>query len=190
MLTTRAVCAAVFLSVSVLGSAQAQDGNSHRGFWIGFGLGAGWNTVPDDDTQAGGALYARLGGTLSQKWLLGGEAYGWGRRTEDAVLGADVTLSRGNASFIAMFYPSNSGGFYLKGGLGFSYVTRSADIEGLNISASSGALGTSFGLGYDIRLGSNIYLVPAFDWLFQAIEENDESENSSIFLISVGLIWH
>ena len=89
-----------------------------------------------------------------------------------------------------MFYPSGSGGFYLKGGLGFAYVSRSVSVEGLDISASNGGLGTTFGLGYDIQLGGNIYLVPAFDWLFQAIEENGDSQNNSIFLISLGLIWH
>ena len=190
MTITRATGIAALLICLGLGGAQAQDTPTHRGFWIGFGLGAGWNAVQDEDTRAGGALYARLGGTLSQKWLLGGEMVGWGRREDDVLLGADVTLSRGNASFIAMFYPSNSGGFYLKGGLGFSYVSRSASVEGLNISASDGGLGTTFGLGYDVRLGSNIYLVPAFDWLFQAYDSDDGTQNSSIFLLSLGLIWH
>jgi hypothetical protein len=74
--------------------------------------------------------------------------------------------------------------------LGFAYVSSKVSIEGLDISASHGGLGTTFGLGYDIRLGSNIYLVPAFDWLFQGIDVDGESQNSSIFLISLGLIWH
>jgi len=184
----RTVTLLVVLLVAVAGSVRAQADGRHKGFWIGFGLGAGWN----GEGAAGGMLYARLGGTLSQKWLLGGETIGWGRReTVNTVLGdTDVTTGRGNATFTTMFYPLAAGGLYLKGGVGFAWVEYGAAVQDLDISTDQQGLGTTFGLGYDIRLGNNIYLVPAFDWLFQAFDADEGSNNSSLFLLSLGLIWH
>ncbi len=84
-----------------LGStAQAQGRQRHEEFWIGFGLGAGVNTAEelDDGQRGGGAGYLRLGGTLSQNILMGGELSIWGRR-EDMPFGEDtMTLTRSNAT--------------------------------------------------------------------------------------------
>jgi hypothetical protein len=181
-------------------SAAAQDVQAHRALWGGFGFGGGVNLT---DTFGGGSLwglngYGRIGGTMSQQVLLGGESSGWiGSRD-------GVDYSRGNVSAILLFYPSPKGGFYLKGGLGFSYVTTSISssttIDGVfyfnSVSQSSGGFGATAGVGYDVRLGRNIYLVPAIDWYLQAVG----SEDSSVFgtlpgtnnqiAFSLGLVWH
>ena len=187
----QAIRTTALLAALVMGAASMQAQTTeqrHRGFWIGFGLGAGWS----NEGAAGGTLYARLGGTLSQKWLLGGEMIGWGRReTVDTPFGAtDITTGRGNATFTTLFYPLSTGGLYLKGGVGFAWVEYSTAVQDLDLSTDQQGLGTTFGLGYDIRLGNNIYLVPAFDWVFQAFEADEGTNNSSLFLLSLGLIWH
>lgn len=185
--TRTVVLVAAFLFLGT-GAMLAQSDQRHQGFWIGFGLGAGWV----DDGDPGGTLYVRLGGTLSQRWLLGGETIAWGRRESvDTPAGdIDFNVGRGNTTFSALFYPLADGGLYLKGGVGFSWIKYSTSVENLDITADRGGLGTTLGLGHDIRLGNNIYLVPAFDWLFQAFDEDDGTITSSLFLLSLGLIWH
>lgn len=177
--------AALGLSLT-LNAAEAQDQGRRDGFWIGFGLGAGWNTSEglDDDRRIGGAAYLRLGGTPSPNVLLGGETIGWGR-TED-----DVTLTRGNATFTAMFYPSTTGGFYLKGGIGVSSVTVATEVGNTTVSTSEAGFGSTVGVGVDIPLG-RVSLTPAADWLFQAFDAGQNiSSTNTLLLLTLGLAWY
>ena len=79
-----AVVTTVLCLLLVASNAHAQRQQRHEGFWIGFGIGGGANLSRglDDETSGGGAAYLRLGGTLSQKFLLGGEILAWGRQDE------------------------------------------------------------------------------------------------------------
>jgi hypothetical protein len=165
--------------------AKAQDSHPHQGFWIGFGLGAGASLEGAGDAQAGGDVYLRLGGTPNPKWLIGGEVIGWGRSEND------VTLGRGNTTFTVLFYPGAAGGFYAKAGVGMAYVSLSGTAFGLDISATDEGFGSTLGLGYDIRLGENLFLVPAFDWLLQVYDSGATFDSTnSIFMLSLGLTWH
>lgn len=168
---------------------QAQTRHRHDGFWIGFGIGGGVNTAAnlDDSQRGGGAAYLRLGGTLSQKWLLGGELSLWGRQ-EDTLLGDNsVSLMRSNVTFTAMFFPSENGGFFLKGGLGGANVEL--QVGGLKVSEQG--LGTTLGAGYDVRLGRNLYLTPNLDFLIQTFEAgNGETTSNTLILLTLGLTWH
>jgi len=167
--------------------AQDQARSRHEGFWIGFGIGGGSAKAENDtaDALGGGAVYLRLGGTLSQKWLLGGELMAWGRGEDGA------TTSRANVSFTALFYPSDNAGFYLKGGVGSSYVNRTLTVIGTTASVERGGGGFTLGAGFDIRLGSNLYLTPNIDWMFQSIEEREGIQTKThVTLLTLGLIWH
>ena len=80
------------------GPAMAQDAAPlHDGFWIGFGVGGGWNLTQDvfGNSLGGGAAWVRMGGTPNEHLLIGGEANAWARRD------GNNTLSRGNATFTA-----------------------------------------------------------------------------------------
>jgi hypothetical protein len=178
-----------FLVASVFSStARAQESHDHRGFWIGFGLGGGWNVSEglDDRRLAGGAGYVRLGGTPSQRVLLGFEGIGWTR------VRTDETLTRGNATFTVMFYPSESGGFFLKGGVGGGSVVRVDLLRPGRLVSTESGFGSTMGLGGDIRLGGNIYLTPNVDWLFQWFDPDDPAvpKTNSILLFTLGLTWH
>jgi len=90
-----------------------------------------------------------------------------------------------------LFFPSASGGLFLKGGIGASYVDVSTDVVGLDLSLSRGGFGTTFGLGWDVKLGNNIYLTPNADLLLQAIETaGGDDQNTAILTFTLGLIWH
>lgn len=186
MRTLRILPIAALGLVLATSAVKAQDEVRRDGFWIGAGVGAGWNTSEglDDDRPFGGAGYIRLGGTVSPNVLLGGEAIGWGR-TED-----DVTLSRGNATFTAMIYPSSTGGFYLKGGLGVASINLSTSQGNVTVSVNEGGFGSTVGLGIDIPLG-RVSLTPAADWLFQAFDAGENlASTNTLFLLTLGLAWY
>ena len=64
----------------VLGtSASAQTVQAHNALWGGFGIGGGVNLSDtfEDGSLWGFSGYGRLGGTLSQRVLLGAESSGW-----------------------------------------------------------------------------------------------------------------
>jgi hypothetical protein len=163
-------------------TAQEAGTQEHRGFWIGFGLGGGWNTgtALDGTAEAGMGAYGRLGLTASQRLLVGLESIAW----VDAQIGRAVT--RANSTLTAMFYPSRAGGLYMKGGVGVSTVQWVTPVGGEK--GNGGAV--TLGIGYDIRLGSNLYLSPNVDFLFQSAESGGVQTDNSISLFTLGLVWH
>jgi hypothetical protein len=140
-----------------------------------------------DGKRGGGAAYVRLGGTLSQRWLLGGELSIWARQ-EDTILGDNtVSLTRSNATFTVMFFPSENGGFFLKGGLGGANV----ELQAGGVEVSEQGVGTTLGVGYDVRLGRNLYLTPNMDLLIQTFETPaSETTTNTLVLLTLGLTWH
>ena len=156
---TRGAALAVLLGLVVVSAAEGQE-SRRRGFWIGFGAGGGWNTSEglDDDRRGGGAAFIRLGGTVNPNLLLGGEIAGWGR--EDGGL----TVTRGTTTFTAMYYPAADGGFYVKGGIGGSWVSVTTD-NFREVSTQDG-FGATAGLGVDLRISDNWSITPAGQMLW------------------------
>jgi hypothetical protein len=115
-----------------------------------------------------------MGGTLSSKLLLGGETNGWSKDDQ----GTMVTAA--NASLTLYFYPSATGGFFLRGGVGWA----SLDIEGLGSETGPGG---TFGLGYDIRVSQNMSVTPVLNFNGGALA-NDFKQN--VVQLAVGLTWH
>ncbi len=133
-------------------SLEAQRPQTRQGFW--FNLGLGWGTLGCQDCdgrEGGGAAALALGGTLNQKWQLGGGAYAWAKEEDGVTLAVSLT------AFVAKFYPSATGGFHLLGGLGFASVDL--EIDGFGDASESGS-GLILGLGYDFRVGRNVSLTP------------------------------
>ena len=104
--------------------------------------------------------------------LFGGEVQSWFRSSD----GGD--FSRVNTNATALVYPSTDLGLFLKGGFGVaSYQDGGRHRTGV---------GTTFGVGYDVRLGNNLYLTPNADLMLHFL--NDFTE--STFVVSLGLTWH
>ena len=145
----------LLLGVSV---AAAQHPQTRQGFWIGFGLGYGTLGFSCDggcasDRTGSFSGYLKMGGTISPKLLLGGESSGWTKSE------FGTTMTAGNASLAAYFYPMPAGGLFVKGGLGLS----SLQISGAD--AETG-FGMTLGTGYDVRIGTNFSITPVlnFNW--------------------------
>ena len=167
--------------------AQAQRVATHEGYWISFGFGGGTafgDDAWDGDSKFGGAGFLRMGGSVSQQLLLGGEIIGWGADQDG------VSIGRGALMFTAMYYPSPKGGFYLKGGAGFSgrTVEWEVPIEGYTatIREEEGGIGLGAGLGMDIQLARNFFLTPALDFVYTGTE----GDGASLLLFTVGATWH
>ena len=163
--------------------AAAQDGSTvaRRGFWIGFGLGAGSNlTEGFSGTRGGGAAYLRLGGSVNQQLLIGGEGLTWARRENS------TTVSQGNTAAVVYFYPSAAGGLFLKSGLGFANRIARTDIGNTSITRTDVGFGATFGGGVDVQLGENFFLTPNVDVLVQTIT----GTTGGLLLLTVGATWH
>ena len=171
--------------------AGPSTGPSRDGFWIGFGFGAGQLSYGGDassaDAEGGLSGHFRLGGTLNPQWRLGAESNGFLK----AVNGVDLRYSALLGT--ATFYPSPTGNFVHKGGLGFgAYVEDYGSDE---ITAAGGAY--TLGLGYDIRFSGNTGMtlvanyVGAGNWPIE-LNGSDTGFDSGVDLlqVGVGVIWH
>lgn len=171
-------------------TAEAQRVPERQGFWIGFGLGAGavYGDAFLDDGKLGGAGYLRLGGSPDQSLLIGADLIGWGGSE------GNVDVSRGALLGTFMWYPSDTGGFFAKAGAGFSgrqwkyeeQVQQGGQTVTVSVQNEKGGVGFGLGVGYDIQLGRNFFLVPVLDWVYTGTE----GDAASLFLLTVGVMWH
>jgi hypothetical protein len=129
---------------------------TREGFWFNAGMGLGFAGCLDCvGTNAGASGGLSLGGTLSEKWLLGVGTSGWYRSYEGG-----VSLSGGTTDARFRFYPSLRSGFFINGGLGLGHITvglRNFD------SVSETGVGALFGVGWDIRIKPNVSLTPFYN---------------------------
>lgn len=170
--------AAICMTVS---SANAQREQTRQGFFIGGGLGYGGLDLTCEgcevDRESSVSGYLKLGGALSQNLLIGGQTNGWYKKEEG------VTVTQGSLSANVWWYPSATGGFWVTGGAGFARMDADAGIGGSDNESGFSALG---GLGYDLRVGKNISIVPSATWQF-AFYDNF---NSNLLQLALGITFH
>ena len=151
------------------GTLQAQHPQVRDGFWISFGLGYGSAGISCDapcgdfDRESGFTSYVRLGGTMNDRVLLGGDLSAWTKTSN----GATSTLGHMVATLV--FYPAPASGFFLRGGAGFAVYTES---NGSN--ASGTGAGLVAGAGYDIRVGRNISMTAFVDFMLGSVGDLDD----------------
>lgn len=178
-LTTRTVVGAVFAaSLGLSEIASAQHKQTRDGFWFNLGLGYGslgcQNCGSREGSVSGGLA---LGGTLSQKVVIGAGTNGW-TKSEG---GATLTVSTLTA--LIRFYPSATGGFFLLGGLGVGQIHVS--VSGLGSDSETGAAAL-LGLGYDVRVGNNVSITP----FWNGFATNTTNSDANVGQIGVGVTIH
>ena len=156
--------------VACLAFASAASAGSHsqerHGFWIGFGFGVGSANVTCDDCgssnrETAAAGYFKLGGTLNEHLLLGGEVNVWSKKQE----GVTLTLSSGAVTLT--LYPQPASGLFIKGGVGLSMVDTQFREGSTTVTIDPGyGLGVIVGAGYDVRVGKNISITPAVNFWY------------------------
>jgi hypothetical protein len=187
----------VLASISVSPLAAQQKGpanpNPREGFWIGLGLGAGsaGADCPSCSTQTFTGLsgYFKLGGTVSRNVLIGAETNG----LVHSESGTDESM--GFLSGVLVWYPSRTGAFFLKVGIGALRYTATGGGNTLDATAASG----SFGLGYDFRVRPNFSITPFLNSLATSgasftLNGSPAPSNETIKLnlvqFGVGVTWH
>jgi hypothetical protein len=191
VLATAAVAILSLQAAPVMGQQEPrglEPAPVHRGFWVGFGLGGGTNLADfADEARAGVGAYVRLGGTVSQALLLGGELIGWGREINGA------TFSEGGLTAVAIYYPMRTGVF-LKGGAGFSGWSIESSFGSTTTTHTAGGFAATAGLGYDLRVGRNLFLTPNLDCLYHSLESDNtvftDIGPGTVLLFTLGLTWH
>jgi len=118
------------------------------------------NNENDRGTSASG--YLKAGWTLSPRVLLGIEGSAWTKKEEDS--GTDITINMYNVSGTVTLYPSETAGFFVKGGAGLAFVNSKYEEGNTTVDSDMGnGLGLLAGIGYDFRLGRRVRLTPALD---------------------------
>ncbi len=179
------LCAAVLFGSAAFLSAQDSDRTpaAHQGVWLSGGLGGGTTDNDEggftsDEDDGGPAGYFRMGGSVTPHILLGGEVIGM---TVDRN-GSDISFA--NATFTLVYDPALPGGFFAKGGIGFASVMTSTEFGGGTFTTDDEGFGVTLGVGYDIRIGGNLYLTPNVDLLLQTYSDD---RNASMVLFTLGL---
>jgi len=177
----RTALALAVITACLAGSALAQQPRQpplRHGFWFSGGLGYGSLGCQNCGGRTG-ALSGNisLGGTLSQKVLLGVSTNGW-TKSEN---GSSLTV--GTLTAAIRFYPSPTGGFFMTGGLGLGTV--SAGVSGFG-SASETGVAALLGLGYDIRVSRTVSLSPYWNGFALSYSDGD----ANVGQIGLGITVH
>ncbi len=177
----RTALALAVITACLAGSALAQQPRQpqlRHGFWFSGGLGYGSLGCQDCGGRTGSLSgNISLGGTLSQKVLLGVSTNGWTKSENGS------TLTVGSLTAAIRFYPSPTGGFFLTGGLGLGTV--SAGISGFG-SASETGVAALLGLGYDIPVSHSVSLSPYWNGFALSYSGGD----ANVGQIGLGITVH
>jgi hypothetical protein len=192
-----AVLGVLLVSLATANAAVAQkkydDAAPRRqGFWFGLGAAAGSVGMEcsgcSSDRKTGGSGYVRLGGTLSPHWLLGGEISGWARSE------SGVNMALANVAITASWYPSRTGGFFLKFGLGALAYQEDGGIAKFEVSGASGIVG----IGFDLPIGRSLSLTPFLNSIASSkskVKLNGSElagieANPNLLQVGLALSWH
>ena len=158
----RKVLIAFVLTMFVVPSIS--NAQTRSGFWFNGGLGWGSLGCEDCGDRVGGLSgNLAIGGTMSEKLLIGAGTNGWTKEEDGA------TLTAGLLSAQIRWYPGG-GNFHLVGGLGVGTVDLAVDGLG---SASETMFGALLGLGYDFRVGKNVSISPFWNGVGLSSDEGD-----------------
>ena len=204
---------AALLATPAAGTAQATVPATapaatpdHQGFWIGFGLGAGYQSI--DCSACGpaplsgkwrsgrsGGAYLAMGGTLRPNLLLGGELAVNLNGVEDP------SASVGHLGVVAQMYPTRARRLFLRAGLGVGIALLTDSTLGFpeGQELESGGLAVRAGVGYDVRFGGRFALAPYVD-VVQTLAAGDLStvngrryrgpENPAVVQAGLGFHWY
>lgn len=172
----------VFFIMFWVAPLAAQDGPARDGMWGSIGGGVGFNLTEnlEGERLTGFTAVARGGYGLSQRWIVGADLIGWFHSENEA------DLTRGFVGGTVLFYPSATSGFYFKGGLGGAFSSVSA---GVASDGTTWGFGSTLGLGYDIRLGSSVFLTLGADWLFQDVSTSRSTDTNQLGMLTAALTF-
>lgn len=163
------VCAAPLAAQGRRGLVEV-DPSARGGFWASIGGAAGIEKVDLKDgfgysnSLTNPVLQLKIGGTINQNWRLGAESFFWFNSYTDQATAVPIKETVGHVALIAQYYPSRTAGFFIKAGPGIAFNTFSP--QGFDSDTRAG-LSLTGGLGYEVRVGRNVAIVPTADFVQQ-----------------------
>jgi hypothetical protein len=152
----------------------ARNPQTREGVWFNAGFGFGSLTCSDCDfTLSGASGGLSLGTTINDRLLFGVGTTGYYKPI------AGSTLTLGTLDARLRFYPVRTSGFFLTGGMGLGHISLDNETEY--------GFGLVLGLGWDIRVGSNVSLTPFWNGVGVATSSN---VNASVGQIGLGITIH
>jgi hypothetical protein len=135
----------------------------------------------------GGTGWLTLGGTLSPNVRLAGDIQGFSPNDNS-------NFDMGTSTVAVLFYPSASGNFFLKGGVGAAEVS----FKGPGPDGNGVGFGSVLGAGYDIMVGKKISITPQFTIFGGQTGDIEDSAGNAIrndvhfgiATLSVGIVFH
>ena len=162
--TLRFALVACVVGMALPSTAAAQE---RKGFWGSFGLGQGsvgvsaqtFAATPfQEDRDAGFVGDIGLGWALNQQLLVGLEV----KAMFASLAGDFATLDVSNVSAVVTYYPRPASNFFVRGGVGGSFLDLTFDSPEANLAVEAGrGIGFSGGAGYDVHLGRGFSITPA-----------------------------
>jgi len=151
-----------------LREVKESDTNPNRrsGVWASLGAGAGVESFNAFDGFGwsnglwGGVVYGKAGLTVGQNLTVGGEGQLWIHEFPD------YRRTLGSIMIIGQLYPVARGGFFLKGGAGWTrddlrlYYTPQSPVQ-----TEQNGWGWVAGVGYDVRIAKDVSITPSFDFV-------------------------
>lgn len=172
--------------------AAGQAGTPVRdGQWLAVGLGAGLDQVAcgvcAGEPRPGIVGHVRFGGTLSRRFLLGGEFDLWTRGDEG------IRQFLASLGVVGLFYAGPDARFHLKAGAG-AVGFRAAE-DGDELTALT--FGVTGGLGYDYPITETLSLTPFASLTlapFADLRFNGDlavgDATLGLLQAGIGLTWH
>lgn len=156
-----ALLAAALCLVTVSSAAAQPWPNTHQGWFLGFGVGAGsaqlkfGNDHPlfageTSDWETGGAGSFRFGYDFTPQLGFGLESIAWAK-SQSVGGGTDVMTTIGVAGPALYWHPENTG-VVLRGAVGLGTYRESASSGGVDVSASTSGFGALVGASYEFRV--------------------------------------
>ena len=175
--------ASILIGLTAPASAFAQAGEPIRtGFWFNAGLGAG-NADCElcANTRVGGIVgVLAVGGTLSQKFVLGASATVWIRHE------TDITQTLGALNAVLGYYPFPRIPLHLQMGLGFSArAIKTATPTGSATNTDNGTAAI-IGVAYDFRVARNVSLTP----FASALGVDFSGQGTGLSQVGLGITVH
>ncbi len=177
------------------GLVDVSPGHYRHGFWLEGALGWGEESYkfanePYAEGLGKPTFGIRLGGTVSPHLRLGGEWNIWANSYQDVDIDNnpyDVTETLNAVMAVARLYPAKSLGLFVKGGAGIGITSASVDYG--NTTSETG-FATTFGAGWEVKLGKGIFFTPAVDWYQHSFEKRgDDTLYERLFNVSIGVTW-
>jgi hypothetical protein len=160
---------------------------TRRGPWLSLGLAFGSVSCLDYCSSIAPAIEVAAGWTLSPRFLLGAGIIGWTKGSKTGEYeGATLRLTVGSLALRARFYPQQTAGFFLTGGLGIGMI-RLSDEHG--ISYTQTGLGFLGGLGCDLWMTPRMSLTPFLDISGSRAWSADDLR-ADLWRLGLGLTMH